>query len=274
MAAKKKTEKKDNLIPVEQAGAIAPVDEAEMGELLDGTTGGSTGDLDALTIYRQGKENYFKNGEEKVADVTGIFLYSMRPARAFWPIDSEMDGSSPCCWSLEGEAPHGSSDDPQAQSCRDCPWDKLGTAKVGRGKACKTKANDFIIQTGVVEVSQDQKVGPLPVVFVDPRLVVGPALVNYSIGNNVSPKAFRAFVRSAKELGRPPQGVLAKWTWEMARSKSNVEYSACSIEVLGVLPDHTEDPELWQMILKEVRNLKGGVAEQILVALSGSSSED
>ena len=148
------------------------------------------------------------------------------------------------------------------------------TAKVGKGKACKTKAQDFIIQVSEagIEVGDD-KVGPLPKMYAAPSMFVGPALVNYSIANAVSPKAFRAFIKSCKELGRPPQGVVARWGFEMARSKSNVEYSAVSIDILGVLPDHKEDPELWGVIIGQVKALKAGQAVNILNMLSGSSND-
>ena len=272
MAAKKK--EKEGLIPTDDVpSGIVPITDEDM-DILGDTTGAPTSDLDGLSIYRQGKGDEFKCGDDKVKQVTGIFLYSQRPMRAFWPIDSEMDGSAPCCWSLNSEAPAEGSEDRQNDSCSTCQWNELGSAKVGRGKACKTKASDFIIQVGPFETSPD-KIGSLNKVYVTPQNVVGPALMNYSISNAVAPDSFRSFVKGARELGRPVQGVLAKWTLEEHRTKkSNVEYSACEIEIIGVLPDHKEDPELWGTILKEVRQLKEGQAVNLLTRLAGSNDND
>lgn len=255
-------------VPFEPTLAIP---DKEMNALLDGTTGQQTSALDTLSIYNQGKEDYWSFGEDKKkAEVLGIFLFSVRPARAFWHPDKQQDGSPPECWSFDGVKPEAEVKTPQASACQGCKWDQLGTAKMGKGRACKTKANDFLVELNGYDHMPDGKT-----ILVDPAThIVGPALMRYSIANREGPRAWAAFIKGAKELSRPPQGVLAKWKWQTARNKSNIKYSAIDIEIIGPLCTPQQDPELWAKILTEVKNLKGGMAVQILKLLSGSRDDE
>lgn len=257
------------VVAVPSDGALV-VPDKEMNALLDGTTGKQTSGLDNLSIYNQGKEDYWVFGEDKKkAEVIGIFLFSVRPARAFWPPDKPQDGSPPECWSFDGMKPEAEITSPQAPACQGCKWDQLGTAKMGKGRACKTKANDFII-----EVNGHDKMPDGKTILIDPAThITGPGLMRYSIANREGPRAWAEFIKGAKEIGRPPQGVLAKWKWQSARNKSNIKYSAIDIEIIGPLCTPQEDPELWAKILNEVKSLKGGFALQILKLLSGTRDE-
>jgi hypothetical protein len=250
-------------------GALITAEDAK--ELLSGTTGVASSPLEMLAIYNQGKEDYWQSGEDKKkGSVTGIFLFSMRPMRAFWHPDKQMDGTPPTCWSLTSLAPHGMSTKKESDKCGECKWNALGTAKQGKGRACKTKAADFLLEIaeGDVQKSDGNKV------YVDPKRIIGPGLLRYSIGNKEGPAEWSGFVKKARELGTVPQGVIARWGWQKAQNKANVKYSAIRIEVLGVLPQPSEDQELWNVILREVRNLKTGSAENILTMLAGSIQTD
>lgn len=259
----------NQIIKVEEDKAL--ISEKDMQSVLGDTVGRSTGALDSLSLYNQGKEDYWSFDEDKKKpEVMGIFLFSVRPARAFWHPDKQQDGSPPECWSFDGTAPAPEVKAPQHGTCQGCKWDQLGTAKQGKGRACKTKANDFLIEVSGHEMMPDGKT-----LLVDPAThIVGPALLRYSIANREGPRAWMSFIKGAKELGRPPQGVMAKWKWQSARNKSNIKYSAIDIEIVGPLCTPQQDPELWAKILAEVKNLKGGLAVQILTMLSGSRDEE
>lgn len=250
-------------------GAIAP---SEVADILGDTTGSASSPLEQLSIYNQGKEDYWAFGEDKKKpSVTGIFLFSQRPMRAFWHPQKEMDGSPPSCWSMDSLKPHDASSKKEAESCGSCPWNQLGTAKQGKGRACKTKASDFLIEINEDAMETNSEKG---ITYVDPKNVLGPALLRYSIGNKEGPAEWQRFIKAAKEKGTVPQGVVARFGWQTARNKTNVKYSAIKIEVIARLPDPKDDPELWQMILRNVKDLKGGNAAQILTMLAGNTAQD
>ena len=258
------------ITPIDIGGGEMVSHEA-MGDILGGTTGQAATPMDALSVYNQGKEDYWSFGEdEKVESVLGIFLYSGRPLRAFWHPDKEMDGSAPTCFSLNGTSPEPNSEQAENDTCAGCPWDKLGTAKVGKGKACKAKAADFIVEVpNNVEIGEDGKA------YVDPDRILGPAVMRYSIANSVAPKAFSDYLKKAKEVGAypAPQAVLGRWTFQSSKSKSGVKYSAVKLEVVAPLPGPQDDPSLWAMIMRETKRLKEGAAAEILMILSGGVSD-
>ena len=240
-----------------------------MDDVFGNTTGGPASPMEAITIYNQGKADFWKFGDgEKRDSVFGIFLYSARPMRAFWPGQS-MDGSPPECWSVNGQVPHPIVENPQSDACKGCPLDKLGTAHIGRGKACKTKAADFIVE---VPEGVDIVDG---VAQIEAGRILGPALMRYSISNREGPQEWTGFVRQAKAIGKVPypQAVLGKWTFQEGRSKSGTDYSAIKMEVVAALPGPEDDPDLWKMIATETQQLKTGAAEEILVILSGSAND-
>ena len=241
----------------------------QMGDLLGGTTGLASSPLESLSVYNQGKEDYWSFGEdEKKGEVLGIFLYSGRPLRAFWHPDKEMDGSSPTCFSLNGVEPSDLSESAESDACQGCPWNKLGTAKVGKGKACKAKAADFIM-----EVPSNVEIGDDGVAYVDPERVLGPAVLRYSIANAQGPAEFSRFCKGAKEVGSVPypQAVLGKWHFQSAKSKSGVKYSAIKLDVVAPLPSPEDDPSLWKVIMQQTKLLKEGSANDILTILSGGA---
>lgn len=241
----------------------------DMGAMLGGTTGQAATPLESLSVYNQGKEDYWSFGEdEKKESVLGVFLYSGRPLRAFWHPDKEMDGSAPTCFSLDGAAPSELAEQAESDACKGCPWDKLGTAKVGKGKACKAKAADFIMEVpDNVEIGEDGKA------YVDPDRILGPAVLRYSIANAQGPAEFSRYCKGAKEVGAIPfpQAVLGKWHFQSAKSKSGVKYSAIKLDVVAPLPGPEEDPALWAVIMRETRMLKEGTANEILAILSGGA---
>lgn len=241
----------------------------QMDDVLDDTTGRPTGALDGLSIFRQGKEDYFyAPGDKKVTSVTGIFALSVRPMRAWWEKE-ELTGDAPVCFSFDGVSPVATAPKKQSEKCNDCAHDKFGTAKVGRGKSCKTRATDFAlllrdnipIEGGIALVNPEKD-------------IVGPALVQYSIGNRETSEAFANFVNECRAKGLRPQGVVARWEWTKGKSKTGVEFSACVLKAVAPLMSADHDPQLWALIVNTVKNLKDGQAHMILTMLSGSAQTE
>ena len=241
-----------------------------MGDLFGGTTGTQGDFKDDLSVYKQGKADYWSFGEgDKKDAVLGIFLYSARPLRAFWHPDKDMDGSSPSCHSFGGVTPEAGAESPEAPECQGCPWNALGTAKVGRGKACKAKAMDFII-----EVPSNVAINSDGVAEIDKSRLLGPGAMWYSVANKEGPAEFSRFLKGAKEIGPIPypQAVLGRWGWQTQPSKSGVEYSAIRLEAIAALPSPQDDPVLWAAIASATNDLKQGMALEILNMISGSKS--
>lgn len=237
-------------------------------DVLGDTTGGPADLLDQLALYRQGKEDYFKLGEEKRVEVVGIFLLSARPSRAMW-LSDDLTGDAPDCFSFDGVTPHEVVTKNPAATCGECPFDKLGSGQ-GRSKKCKTKANDFVLllPPGFIVDEVSKKA------VITAEDIVGPALINYSTANRGTSRNWQAWLRSLKELGMYPQGVAATWSFGGDRNKAGTAYSFVQIETIAPLPSAEEQPELWDAILTQVRLLKSGKKDEILLALSGSSKDE
>lgn len=237
--------------------------QAQLDALLGETTGSSTSLLGNLTVFRAGKEDYFKVGDRKVESVTGIFLMSKRPTRAYWE-EEQMTGKPPSCFSLDGVAPAEVVEEPESERCDDCPWNKQGSGK-GKAKKCKTKASDFVLLLPQqYEINPDTKVA-----WPEPAQIVGPGVLNYSISNRGSDRAYSEWLRLVREKGLRPQGVVSKWSFGSDKNKAGTVYSFVKIEMLHALASPTDDPELWAAIAGAVQGLKGGQADEVLVALSG-----
>jgi len=242
----------------------------QLADLFEGTMGRPTSILDTLTVYQSGKEDYFRRGDDKVENVVGVLLYSQRPMRTWWR-SAEISNSPPECYSLDSIKPHADSQDPQADTCGECAWDKFGTASKGKGKACKTRAADFLLEVNALDLAIPQITKTsLPVVALDPKRIMGPALVRYGIGNREAADNYASIVRFAKERGTYIQGLLCRWGFVKGKSKSNVEYDVVIIEPLARL----EDAVVQTVIVPLVRTLKGGQALEVLTALAGTKEAE
>lgn len=242
----------------------------QLKDLLSGTMGRASSPLDALTVYRSGKEDYFKVGDDrKVDSVIGILLYSQRPIRTWWS-SSEITNSPPVCWSADGVKPYEGVEEPQSEQCAGCPHDKFGTAAQGKGKACKTRAADFIMELMLDTTAIRPPTGKsIEVVTVKTDDIVGPALVRYAISNKLSPASWQALQRFAREHDTFPQGLVVRWRFESTMSKNNVKFDAVVVEPIAKLSPQTIE----EHVIPMVRSLKAGGAQQVIEMLAGSPGE-
>lgn len=237
----------------------------QMQELLSGTMGSPTSMLDTLSVFRAGKDDYFKRGDDKVDAVFGVLLFSQRPTRSWWQ-SRDLTGDAPDCWSLDGVHPHVTSKMVQADRCAGCKQDQFGTAAIGRGKACKTRAADFVLQVREPEGLAGITKTAIPVVRLEEKAVLGEALIQYGIGNKDSSESWQRLIRFAKERETPPQALICRWGFKKSVSKSNVEFA--SVEVVPVAKISADD--FGRLIIPKVKDLKDGSAMNILLALSGA----
>lgn len=83
------------------------------------------------------------NGEAEV------IVLAQQYERAFYA--GLFDGSKPqvpTCYSFDGETPHGQADYPQNEVCLECEHNMWGSAKQGRGKACRESARVALLPAG------------------------------------------------------------------------------------------------------------------------------
>lgn len=269
---------RDNpLLSDEERVKLALADEAKLAtpeqvaDLFSDTMGKPTSMLDNLTVYRAGKEDYFRRGDEKVQSVLGVILFSQRPMRTWWRSD-EISDKPPECYSLDGVKPDADSDDVQADTCAACPWDKFGSASKGRGKACKTRAADFVLELSQQNFPQVAGITPSSIAKVDlvPKMVVGPALIRYGIGNREAADNYAHLIRFARERGTYPQGLVCRWVFNKGQSKSGIKYDVVCIEPVCAVSEQS----IKEVIVPLVRPLKAGQAIEVLKMLSGGKEDE
>jgi len=91
-------------------------------------------------------------GEPEAAkEIEGVVVCKQN-TRAWWmgadgKTSFEITNTAPTCSSLDGITPV-ESEDRQAETCAKCPLAKWDTGKDGRGQACKSRLNVFILRPG------------------------------------------------------------------------------------------------------------------------------
>lgn len=69
----------------------------------------------------------------------------------------------PNCYALNDTMPHLEAADPQADNCGDCPHNKWGSAKQGRGKACREGARVVVIPANVPLAAAQMYTAKVPI---------------------------------------------------------------------------------------------------------------
>ena len=81
-----------------------------------------------------------------VRELEGVVVFK-QPTRAYWPLDVEVGNNPPLCASLDGITPVASPTQ-QAPTCAACPHSQWGSGREGRGQACKSRLNTFVLLDG------------------------------------------------------------------------------------------------------------------------------
>lgn len=248
-------------LPPELAAELADLEQS--GEELGGTL------LDMLAIYSADRDRW-KTGETKKDSILGIRLFGVTGMRTFWPPDAPIGNEPPSCWSLGGDdaRPHKEAAEPQHETCEGCPWNEFQTAKQGRGKACKTKRADFIIEIDSDKLEADEN--GTPIITAD--AVLGIALIRAS----ATAKETRASIGQwAKEIRSYTQGipqlVLTRWGFDETKNSGGTTFYAPTLTCEG---PYSCDSEAMEEIVQTSKDLRDGTAEQILTTLAGRVEHD
>lgn len=132
--------------------AFLPVgcDAAEIREVVgENLAGGiNRGELDKVTVPAGGG-TFFSvpgiEGDEAAKELTGIIVHK-QPFRVYWEksADDEEGGSPPDCVSYDLDEGIGC----PGGKCATCPFNKFGSHRNGKGKACSEKVSLFLLREG------------------------------------------------------------------------------------------------------------------------------
>jgi hypothetical protein len=93
----------------------------------------------------------------------------------------------------------------QADTCKECEWNEWGTARKGRGKACKNVRRLAMIAAGILDTTG--KFTP----FEDPEEALGKSTIGYFRLPVTSVKGYAAHIKSiTNTLKYPPHAVISK----------------------------------------------------------------
>jgi hypothetical protein len=250
----------------DDALALSPELQAELDALTQ--TGEELGGskLDMLAIYSADRDRW-KTGDTKKDAIWGVSLHAFKAMRSMWDPDAPMGKHPPLCWSLGGDesVPHEKAQTPQASACDGCPWDEFDTAKVGKGKACKTKRAEFLLELDPDKLERDGDQW-----VITDEAVMGIALLRGSSTSRVTrasigewAKAIRADARGIAQL------MVTKWTLGEVTTGA-VPYYGPVIEAMGT---YRPDPGTVEEIVGGAMDFRNGEAEEILAVLSGRAAD-
>ena len=88
------------------------------------------------------QDGEFVYGEDIIPQPMPVIILDYRYVNAYYADDYDPDvRQTPACFAINSErdelAPHPDCEDPQADTCKACEWNKYNTAERGKGKACR-----------------------------------------------------------------------------------------------------------------------------------------
>lgn len=136
---------------------------------------------------------------------------------------------------LEGMAMDKENFEPQAEACRECPFNEWGSARQGKGKACQQRRRLYMIPAGFYSPAKggawdlDLLDDPDELAELDAAMLKVPV---------TSTKNWAKYVHEvAREFNRPPMGVVTRIYLEPdAKSQFQVRF-----ETIDLVPDHMLD---------------------------------
>jgi len=104
------------------------------------------------SLRSSGRYIAFKNAQLKVdgisipANQLDVRVLAAVSERAWYSKDFDADQVQvPDCYALDDTGPHELAAKPQSDNCSDCVHNKWGSAKIGKGKACRESARVIVI---------------------------------------------------------------------------------------------------------------------------------
>lgn len=227
----KDTEIKDVAVPGMGRVPVVGADLFNMGDQMEGVEA----QLPQIKIIHQAQMFMFPD-DTKEETFRGIVL-DMNRTNACWleSFDESGGGTPPICSSLNGVVPEAGSEEIQspANSCLDCPQNKYGTGKKGKGKACKNMKRVHILLQGSM----------MPY-----RLTVPPTNL----------KAVDLYVSLLTSQGVPYQLVMTEFSLRTASNKDGIEYSELHMENVGPSVTTVEEAQELKHLVAQWRGVMRG----------------
>jgi len=125
--------------------------------------------------------------------------------------------------------------EPQSDECSSCPFNELGSARQGKGKACQQRRRLYMVPAGFYSQASN---GGWDLDIIDDASELNeldPAMIKVPV---TSTKNWAKYVHHvAKEFNRPPMGVITRiYLQPDAKSQFTVNF-----EVIDLVPDHMLD---------------------------------
>jgi hypothetical protein len=173
----------------------------------------TAGDLEKIKTPAGGGTHWTletAEGEQVVKEITGVLVHQ-HSQRAYYPGEYAGGNEKPDCSSYDGKWGHGSPGDSLAaegKGCDECPLSQWGSARNGKGQACRMSKRLYILRPGEV----------LPAVL------------------TLAPGSLQNFRRYLLRLGITPYfGVITRFKLVQAKSGGGILYSQVMPELAGRL---------------------------------------
>lgn len=197
------------------------------------------------------KGGQFSMGDEVLGDEIAVVTLNSVWLNIYYDLEYDKDTpSAPRCYayghSAQEMAPHISMADhpewfvPQSEDCSSCQWNKFGSARKGKGKACSNKERLSVIPGGIYEPIKGSKDTKLTLYLGEERHEYFRDADALSILLSVtSVKNWNEYVRKlAETMGQPPYGVVTRMYIEKSTKHEQFEVH---FECLEIIPDDTFD---------------------------------
>lgn len=124
----------------------------------------------AKSLRSGGSYITFKNANLKVDGISipenqlNVRVLAVISERAYYSKPFDADAVQvPDCYSLNDTMPHDDAASPQADHCGDCPHNKWGSAKQGKGKSCRESARVVVVPANVPVNAAQQYTAKIPI---------------------------------------------------------------------------------------------------------------
>lgn len=197
------------------------------------------------------KGGQFSMGDEVLGDEIAVVTLNSVWLNIYYDMEYDKDTpSAPRCYayghSVAEMAPHESMADhaewfaPQSYDCQTCQFNKFGSARKGKGKACSNKERLAVIPGGIYEPIKGSKDKKLTLYLGEERHEYFRDADALSILLSVtSVKNWNEYVRKlAETMGQPPYGVVTRMYIEKSTKHEQFEVL---FECLETIPDDTFD---------------------------------
>lgn len=212
----------------------------------------SPADLERIKIPAGGVTQWIletAEGEQVVKDITGVVIHA-HSQRAYFPGEYVGGNEKPECSSYDGKLGVGSPGDSLAlegKGCDECPLSQWGSARNGKGQACRLSKRLYILRPGEI----------LPAIL------------------TLAPSSLQGWKRYSLRLGITPYyGVVTRFKLTAATNPGGIKYSSVVPELAGRLDrEDLEQIRTYREALIESMRYRGNDVSAVDAEAKSDTSE-